>query len=257
MNTISYDEQTHITRAIIKAAVMMLEFGAESKLIEQTSQRMGAALGVDSIEMSLIPSAIVLTTLTHNQSVTTTRMAHHKPINMSIVFDVQRLCIELEKKKVDVTTVMERLKNIQPNYYNRWLVVFMVGISCASFAYLRGADWVAFVITFLASSGAMFVRQELAKHKFISLLVFAITAFVATIIASLSYVSNISSTPSIALSASVLLLVPGFPFINSFLDAVKGYLSMGWGRWLQATLLTLATSMGIIFAMSILNIKGW
>jgi uncharacterized membrane protein YjjP (DUF1212 family) len=103
----------------------------------------------------------------------------------------------------------------------------------------------------------MFVRQELAKHKFISLIIFAITAFVATLIASLSYVDNISSTPSIALSASVLLLVPGFPFINSFLDAVKGYLSMGWGRWLQATLLTLATSMGIIFAMSILNIKGW
>jgi uncharacterized membrane protein YjjP (DUF1212 family) len=247
MNTISYDEQTHITRTIIKAAVMMLEFGAESKLIEQTSQRMGVALGVDSVEMSLIPSAIVLTTLTHNQSVTTTRMAHHKPINMSIVFDVQRLCIELEKKKFDVQTVMERLKNIQT----------MVGISCASFAYLRGADWVAFVITFLASSGAMFVRQELAKHKFISLIIFAITAFVATLIASLSYVDNISSTPSIALSASVLLLVPGFPFINSFLDAVKGYLSMGWGRWLQATLLTLATSMGIIFAMSILNIKGW
>lgn len=257
MNTISYEKQTQITRAIIKAAVMMLEFGAESKLIEQTSQRMGAALGVDSVEMSLIPSAIVLTTLTHNQSVTTTRMAHHKPINMSIVFDIQRLCIELEKNKFDVNTVMDRLKNIQPNYYNRWLVVFMVGLSCASFAYLRDADWVAFLITFFAASTAMFVRQELAKHKFISMLVFAITAFVATIIASLSYVGNISATPSVALSASVLLLVPGFPFINSFLDAVKGYLSMGWGRWLQASLLTLATSMGIIFAMSILNIKGW
>ncbi|MFA7090691.1 MAG: threonine/serine exporter family protein, partial [Arcobacteraceae bacterium] len=93
--------------------------------------------------------------------------------------------------------------------------------------------------------------------KFISLIIFAITAFVATVVASLSYFEGISSTPSIAISSSVLLLVPGFPFINSFLDAVKGFLSMGWGRWLQATLLTLATSMGIIFAMSLLNIKGW
>lgn len=257
MQTINYDEQTKITRAIIKAAVMMLEFGAESKLIEQTSQRMGVALGMNSVEMSLIPSAIVLTTLTHNQSVTTTRMAHHKPINMSIVYDVQRICIELEKNHLDVETVIECLKNIEPNYYNRWLVIFMVGLSCASFAYLRQADWVAFFITFFASATAMGVRQELAKYKFVSIIVFAITAFVATLIASLSYYHNISSTPNIALSSSVLLLVPGFPFINSFLDAVKGYLSMGWGRWLQATLLTLATSMGIIFAMSLLNIKGW
>jgi uncharacterized membrane protein YjjP (DUF1212 family) len=257
MSTISYDEQTKITRAIIKAAVMMLEYGAESKLIEQTSQRMGAALGMDSVEMSLIPSAIVLSTLTPNQSVTTTLMAHHKPINMSIVYDVQRICIELEKEHHSIETVIERLEKIDPNYYNRWLVIFMVGFSCASFAYLAGADIGAFFITFLASCVAMAVRQELAKHKFISLIIFAITAFVATSVASLSYVNGISSTPSIAISSSVLLLVPGFPFINSFLDAVKGFLSMGWGRWLQATLLTLATSMGIIFAMSLLNIKGW
>ncbi len=131
----------------------------------------------------------------------------------------------------------------------------MIGLSCASFAYLRGADLGAFIVTFFASGIAMFIRQELAKRKFILIISFATTAFFATLIASLS--SYVSSTVSIALSASVLLLVPGFPFINSFLDAVKGYLSMGWGRWMQATLLTLATSMGIIFAMAILDIKGW
>lgn len=254
---ITYDEQSKITRAIIRAATLMLEFGAESRLVEQTAQRMGTALGVRSVEISLIPSAIVLTTLTSNQSVTTTRRAHHKPINMSIVYDVQKICIDLEKNPYSVETVIQQLKDIQPNYYNRWLIVVMVGLACASFAYLRGADWTAFGITLLASSVGMFIRQELAKRQFILIITFGITAFFVTLIASLSYINNISTTPSIALSSSVLLLVPGFPFVNSFLDAMKGYLSMGWGRWMQASLLTLATSMGIIFAMSILNIKGW
>lgn len=254
---ITYDEQSKITRAIIRAATLMLEFGAESRLVEQTAQRMGTALGVRSVEISLIPSAIVLTTLTSNQSVTTTRRAHHKPINMSIVYDVQKICIDLEKNPYSVETVIQQLKDIQPNYYNRWLIVVMVGLACASFAYLRGADWTAFGITLLASSVGMFIRQELAKRQFILIITFGITAFFVTLIASLSYINNISATPNIALSSSVLLLVPGFPFVNSFLDAMKGYLSMGWGRWMQASLLTLATSMGIIFAMSILNIKGW
>ena len=44
---------------------------------------------------------------------------------------------------------------------------------------------------------------------------------------------------------------------NSFLDALKGYLMMGWGRWMEGILLTIATSIGIIIAMAILNIKGW
>mgnify|MGYP006875551113 FL=1 len=32
---------------------------------------------------------------------------------------------------------------------------------------------------------------------------------------------------------------------------------MGWGRWLDGILLTIATSIGIIIAMAVLNIKGW
>ena len=253
------EEQTKITRAIIKAAVLMLEYGAESKLIEHISQRLGHALGVESVELSLIPSAIVLTTLTKNQSqsVTTTRRAHHKPINMSIVCDVQQMCHTIEKEKKDVNFALKTMKEIEPKYYNRWLVVFMVGLSCASFAYLNGADIKAFILTFVASSIAMLVRQELSKRKFVMIITFGITAFVATLIAGIGHILGFSEKSNIALSASVILLAPGFPFVNSVLDAVKGYLAMGWGRWMQAVLLTAATSIGIVLAFAILDLKGW
>ena len=257
MKNIDYEEQTIITRAIIKAAVLMSEFGAESILIEQTAQRLGKALGVDSVEISMIPVAIVLTTLHNNQSVTTTRRVHHKPINMSIVCEIQKTVIDMEKKNYDVAYLTETLKQIQPNYYNRWLVVLMVGLACASFAFLQGSDWVAFFITLLASSTAMFVRQELAKRRFVMIITFGITAFTATMISSICQLKGISSTPNIALASSVLLLAPGFSFVNSFLDSLKGYLMMGWGRWMEGILLTIATSIGIIIAMAILNIKGW
>lgn len=257
MQEISYEEQTKITRAIIKSAVIMLEFGAESILIEQTAKRLGAALGVDSVQMSLIPAAIVLTTLYKNQSVTTTRSVHHKPINMSIVCDVQRMVIELEKNKHDSQFVNTTIKNIKPNLYNRWAVVLMVGFACASFAILQDGDMSAFFITFIVACIAMFIRQELNKKRFMMIITFGITAFIATILASIIMMFYPSASPNIVLASSVLLLVPGVPFITSFLDAFKGYLSMGWGRWLQATILTVASSMGIVLAMSVLNIKGW
>lgn len=258
-DTLSYEEQHKITKAIIKASVLMLEFGAESRLIDLLANRLGKALGVDSVEMSLIPSAIVLSTLANGktQSVTTTRRAHHKPINMSIVCDVQRLCYEMEHGVHDADFVLNELRAIEPNYYNRWLVIFMVGLSCASFAYLYGADWAAFGVTFVASSLAMFARQELARRKFVMILTFIFTAFVATFVAGLSQVYGLSSTPNIALSSSIILLAPGFPFVNSVLDAVKGYLAMGWGRWMQAMLLTIATAIGVIFAFALLGLKGW
>lgn len=260
MNNLTYEEQSIITRGIIKAAVLMSEYGAESILIEQTAQRLGKVLGASSVEISLIPSAIVLTTLYKGQSVTTTRRVHHKPINMSIVCQIQNVVLKMEKKEnevnYDISYLYTILKQIEPNYYNRWLVVLMVGLACASFAYLQGGDIYSIFVTFVASSVAMITRQELAKRRFVMIITFGITAFVATSIAGLAKLYGLSATPNIALAASVLLLAPGFAFVNSFLDSFKGYMMMGWGRWMEATILTLATSIGIILAVAILGFRG-
>ncbi len=261
MEKLSREEQTIITRGIIKAAVLMSEYGAESILIEQTAQRLGHSLGIDSVEISMIPSAIVLTTLNHGQSVTTTRRVHHKPINMSIVCKIQKIVLNMEKHthnvNYDINYLYTILKNLEPDYYNRWLVVFVVALACGSFAHLQGSDWGGFFVTILASGVAMFVRQELARKRFVMIITFGVTAFVATLVASLSQIDGISQTANIALASSILLLAPGFAFVNSFLDSLKGYMMMGWGRFLDGVILTIATSVGVILAMSILSIKGW
>jgi uncharacterized membrane protein YjjP (DUF1212 family) len=236
---------------------MLLEYGAESRLIEQTSTRLGIALGCSSIEISLIPSAIVLTSLIADSSVTTTRRAHSQPINMSIVHQIISICILAERHPRDVMLVERELSRVHSNPYPKWLVIPAIGLSCAAFSHLQGSDWAGFLITFLAASIGMFVRMELSRRNYSMLIVFAFTAFVCTLIASLSLYQDLSKTGGIVLTSSVLLLVPGFPYINAMLDAFKGYISMGWGRWAEATLLTLMTSLGIMLAMGLFGIKGW
>ena len=68
---------------------------------------------------------------------------------------------------------------------------------------------------------------------------------------------DLGTTPEIAVASSVLLLVPGFPLINSLSDMVKGYTNTGLARWSIATLLTLSTCIGIIAAMSLWGYEGW
>ncbi len=236
---------------------MLLDYGAESHLIEQISTRFGKALGCSSTEISLIPSAIVLTTLINGRSVTTTRRAHNQPINMSIIHQIVSICILAEKNPGNLNMVETRLNAIHANYYPKWLLILMIGLACASFSHLHGADWPGFIVTFFASATGMAVRIFLSRRNYSLLIVFAFTAFVCTLIASVASYHEFSATASVVLSSSVLLLVPGFPYINAILDAFKGYMSMGWGRWTEATLLTFMTTIGIILAMSILDIKGW
>ena len=79
-----------------------------------------------------------------------------------------------------------KLDKLKPLRYNRYLVVFMIGLSCASFAHLSGGDMTICIITFIASAIAMFVRQEISKRHYNPLIVFAITAFVASLISGMS-----------------------------------------------------------------------
>lgn len=255
MKTLNHKEQTDITRVIIKVATMLLEYGAESLLVEQSASRLGDALGVDSVEIALIPSAIVLTTLYNDHCVTTTRRVYKKEINMSIVCYIQKIVLEVEQKKLGVNFISTALSKANPARYNRWLVIFMVGLSCAAFAHLQRGDLWTLLITFLAASIAMWTRQEIAKKGFAPYINVGITAFVATLIASIAL--QVSDKPYIALASSVLLLFPGFPFVNSFSDSFKGYLNMGWGRWLQASLLTFSVTIGIILAITLLGIQGF
>ncbi|MGL5292811.1 MAG: threonine/serine exporter family protein, partial [Aeromonas sp.] len=70
---LSREQQTDITRIVVKVGQMLAQFGAESRIIEQTTVRLGIALGLESVEMAISSSAIVLTSLYRGGCVTTTR----------------------------------------------------------------------------------------------------------------------------------------------------------------------------------------
>jgi uncharacterized membrane protein YjjP (DUF1212 family) len=251
------EKQREISRLVAKAGQMLLQHGAESSLVSDVSRRLGIAVGADDVEISLSASSLVITTMIDEHCMTTARRAPDRGINMRAVTEIQRICIMSEKGLLDCHEATVKLDAISPERYNRWLVVVMIGLSCASFSRLAGGDWPVFMMTFLASSLGMIVRQEIGHRHFNPLLNFGITAFVTTLISSQAVIYNIGNTPFLAMASSVLMLVPGFPLINAVADMVKGYVNMGIARWTFATLLTLSTSIGIVGAMNLVGVWGW
>lgn len=249
--------QREVSRLSVLAGQRLLQHGAESTLVMDVARRLGLALGAESVEISLSASSMVLTTLSHGRCITTARRCQDRGINMGVVTEIQRVCILAERGILDINEVHQRLEQITPTRYNRYLVIVMIGLSCASFSRLAGGDWPVFALTFFASAVGMFVRQEIAHCHFNPLLNFGITAFVTTMISGFGQVYQIGDEPFIAMASSVLMLVPGFPLINAISDMVKGYINMGIARWTMASLLTLSTCMGIIAAMNVLGVWGW
>ena len=241
------EQQRAVTRLCIQCGLFLLQHGAESALVDELSSRLGRALGMDSVESSISSNAIVLTTIKDGQCLTSTRKNQDRGINMHVVTEVQHIVILAEHHLLDYKGVEKRFSQIQPLRYPRWLVALMVGLSCACFCKLNKGGWDGAVITFFASTAAI--------HPQIN---FCLTAFAATTISGLLLqLPTFSNTPTIAMAASVLLLVPGFPLINAVADMFKGHINTGLARWAIASLLTLATCVGVVMALTIWGLRGW
>lgn len=251
-------EQKEITRLCIQCALFLLQHGAESTLVEQLSSRLGLALGAERVEISISANAIVLTTIINDNCITSTRQNIDRGINMYVVTEVQHIVIMTEHHLLDIKDVHHRLEHIKPFRYPRWLVVLMVGLSCGCFCKLNGGGWDGALVAFIASAIAMFIRQVLTQRQTHPQINFCITAFVATSVSGLLIQQPLfQETSTISMAASVLLLVPGFPLINAAADMFKGHVNTGLARWGMASLLTLATCIGVVTAMSFWGLRGW
>jgi Uncharacterized conserved protein len=103
----------------------------------------------------------------------------------------------------------------------------------------------------------MFVRQELARRHVNQLPDGdRDRPSAAGLIASSAAVFRWSETPQTALSAAVLLLVPGVPLINAAEDMIKGHMVVGLVRGATGVLVSLAIALGLLLAMTLAGVRG-
>ena len=254
----SVDVQREITKLCIECGLLLLQHGAESMLVEQLTTRLGIALGANQVDSAISSNSLVLTTIVDGRCLTSTRRIIDRGINMHVVTEVQHAVILVEHHLLGRQQLRKKLNGIKPLRYPRWLMVLMVALSCACFSSLNGGGLESAFITFLASGCAMFIRQVLTSNQINPLINFCITAFVATSVSGLLLkIPYFEVTETISMAASVLLLVPGFPLINAVADMFKGHVNTGIARWVMASLLTLATCIGVVLAMTICNLREW
>lgn len=265
---ISHEEQQRITRLCVRCALLLMQYGAESVLVVDLTKRLGVALGVSGVECALSFNAIVLTTLHQGRCITTARNTVHQGINVNVLVQIQQIVLDIERQKNDpnhdknldeywVGMVEKRLDTVNRTPYPNMILSFFVGLSCACFAHLNGGDLKIALVTFVAGMCAMRIRLYLSAQHFNPFVVVILTAFVATCLGASGYFLNLGANADVAVASSILLLIPSFPLINALSDMLKGYINMGVGRWMFASMLTISACVGIVIALILLQIPHW
>jgi uncharacterized membrane protein YjjP (DUF1212 family) len=175
-------------------------------------------------------------------------------INLNILSEVEQLLGRFQQGQVRVGELKPELDRIAtlPHHYSRGVIVAASGLACAAFCRLFGGDWAALAITAVAAAVAARVRTELNEHEVNYFLVVLLTALVASLLASSAL--WISQTAQSALTAAVLLLVPGVPLISAGVDILQGYISAGLARVTTSLVVFLGIALGLGIVSRLLQV---
>lgn len=238
------------------AGTLLMQSGAESERVEETVHHFGTALKANWLDILVSPNVLIITTSSADGEFRTkVRRITGLGARLDIIDAVNDLSRRIGPEQLDRAQVRAELTEIaQLPVYNRWLVVFMVAAACAALSSLVGGDLIVFGVTFVAAGVAQFVRQELLKHQFNLFLVVTITAMVATLIAASAVLWQLTPFAQLAISSSVLLLVPGIHLINAAEDIIKGHVVTGLTRGFLGVTISLAIAVGITLALGLLQV---
>ena len=134
-------------------------------------------------------------------------------------------------------------------------IPLIVAAANASFCRLFGGDAAAMAIVFVATLAGYILKTALLRRSVDVRAVVFICAMASALIAGAGVIFGLGATPAIALGTSVLYLVPGIPFLNSFSDMIYRHYVCAMSRFADAVVLTACLSAGLCAAMAMMSIS--
>ena len=132
-------------------------------------------------------------------------------------------------------------------------VTLLVAVANACFCRLFGGDVAAMGVVAVATLAGYSLKVDLMRRGVDVRCVFIICAFVSAVLGATCILFSLGDTPSIALGTSVLYLVPGIPFLNSFSDMIYRHYFCAFCRFTDAVVLTCCLSIGLCAGMMLMN----
>lgn len=218
--------------------------------------RMAARFGCScSLDISKSAVSIQLTSAENKLCAFRSKLIEHNSISFSKIRLLSSLSWDVTDKMLNLDQAFTRFYAItKEKPLNGQLVRILTCCANASFCELFGGDWLSMGVVFVATYVGFFIKQMLLKKKVNTFVTFAISAFIAALISSTTYIFHIGNTPDVAFGTSVLYLVPGIPYLNSVCDFFSGHIKLGTERIIDAILLTASLSLGFCGAAVIMKI---
>ncbi len=230
---------------------MLFRYGASTQRIVDSMECLHGKLGGGQLEVLVTYDAITVTALENGRTCTRIDASRELPgVNIRGQALIRRFLLGKETHLAGPAAYREKLREIAsaPEFAAAfpWKWLAAAGAS-AGFCAFNGGDAAAMVIAMVAAVVIFAVRGAMLRRKFTIYLATLGSVFLGTVLAALAVRLGWSGTPTVALVASVLFLVPGAPLITGGFDITRNHNSVGLARiaYTVAVIATIALGLGM------------
>ena len=256
MRELDKEEEIKLKGEILCAmGTALAKCGAETRLIINLTEQLARSFKLSHCELNINRSQMTVNISEDGERFYFSGKIPAFGINMSALTSLNRICLDIISGKI---TNLEQIKNtiltLQGKTYGKNKLIFIEAVAASAFAYLNGGVLKVALAAFLGGLVLMSVRFSLTKAGFFPVFTFMCAAFFGcstTFIASEYLLDSQYEEIKLSVMATTLLLVPGYPLMNGFLDIFKGYLETGIFRLQHAAVLITAAATGLLGAMSL------
>lgn len=238
-------------------ASTLLACGATCIRLDKNINRMARAYG-KCAELTIMPRHVHITVSCPDSSDQFTSISTVKklPISFTLNSKLSQLSWNVADHGLTLDEAKRRLRRIEcSEHENRWTTLLLASLANASFCGIFGGDLAAMAIVFIATATGFNLKQMMAARHFDFRVIVFVCAFVSSVIGAAGYVFPAGNTPGVAVATSVLYLVPGIPFLNSFSDLLYRHYICAFSRFLDAVVLTVCLSLGLCLGMWVMHVS--
>lgn len=234
----------------------LLGCGAACIRLDRNISRIAAAYGMTA-EMTIMPHHVHLTVrrTTDSEMFTAIATVPGVPISFNVNTRLSQLSWAIADGRIGYPEAVESFKEIiSSDRQPAALVLTLVPIANAAFCRLFGGDIAAMAVVALATLAGFWLKRVLTQRKSDVRAVVLLSSFISAMIGALAFAWPACTTPALAMGTSVLYLVPGIPFLNSFSDVLYRHYICAFGRLMDAIVLTACLSIGLCAAMLAMHV---
>lgn len=243
--------------ALQLAGRIIMENGGETYRAEETINRMGKGLGLDSVDSFAVPSGLFISCRgSDGKPVTSVRRVRREDRNLTRVDEANRISRFVSSGQMDCEQALNHLRRIEKmpgDFAGLWYLPAAFLCACG-FTALFGGDLTAILVSGLVAALVQLVEAGMARFRSRGNAASFIGGLLTALVPHLLALLLTGLQTELVIAGAVMPLVPGLAMTNAVQDTMRGDMVSGLSHGTQALLTACLIAGGALLSVEIMRL---